>query len=935
MRLRLPDELSPGTNYKLRAVTTLPVIVGTELTASFSIESAPELIGNADSTIVYTENAEAALLFAGTQLRDSEGVVTGLQVSTTGFIANEDNLLFTLPAEAGLTLSRSGQIYTVRGSASVAQYQQVIDSLRYFNTSDLITEATRLLELSVIDSTLLASDTLSRTIVLQGINDAPTGTQVEDFVPYTLNEQAANNTDVNTDVGSFGIRLLEDLNYSDADSAQLRGVIITSVAAIGQWQYSLNNGQQWANFSTATGDGLRLLFNNGNRIRLFPTADLNGTFEEAITFRFWDATDVEVTEEEPLELGVVGLDEVLPATFGSTSAYSALEYTAGVEIEAVNGRPLFALDRTSVTIAEDAGPVAFEAIIATLSDGDPELEQALAANFELLSASPFAALEALPVLPLGEATDQTLRFTPAENANGLLEFAITATDNGSNQAPNRNTSEPFNFSINITPVNDAPAFAFAQDTLELLQDFGSLQVPIGLAAIPADERQQEVSYSLLNENFAELTASVSSTGLGEAATAALNLSSVPFRYGTFSIVVQANDGQAENNTFTDTLVVVVERTNNPPTDIALSRNIFEGNPAVGTLVATLSVTDPDIFDTFSYALTGAVAANNRFSISNDSLYTNSIFRYRQQNQFEIEVTVTDDFGDSYTERLDLLMLPPVVNPEEEVLIRAILDSAYAQAGNFGDGFTPTDSLYRSTRIEIQAGSIVDIDLSGLGLTSIEADELLALPNLATLNLSGNLLDFEDLLPLASADMAINYNNQGLIGEPRRIASALNSAVSFSAELTTESDLLQWYKNGSLVPGATDPTFSIENSAFSDAGNYTYRLRNELFPGLVLRSQPIRLNVVPGIIEQDSLALLALRELLPPALQEQWAFGTLAASWPGVTVEVDRVVEIDLSGLGIGESSTDGRTTAALPTEIGNLTALRRLDLFGNNFTATT
>ncbi len=79
------------------------------------------------------------------------------------------------------------------------------------------------------------------------------------------------------------------------DGLNVRSVAVTGVNNLrGKWQYSLNNGSTWQDFSPQTGtvvimnDNARLLTSD-HRVRFIPKADYYGT--SRFTFKAWDMTD--------------------------------------------------------------------------------------------------------------------------------------------------------------------------------------------------------------------------------------------------------------------------------------------------------------------------------------------------------------------------------------------------------------------------------------------------------------------------------------------------------------------------------------------------------------------------------------------------------------------------------------------------------------------
>jgi ELWxxDGT repeat protein len=92
---------------------------------------------------------------------------------------------------------------------------------------------------------------------------------------------------------------------------------------------------------------------------------------------------------------------------------------------------------------------------------------------------------------------------------------------------------------------------------------------------------------------------------------------------------------------------VVTVVNNAPTDIALSATSVSENQALGTMVGTLTTTDPDPDNTFTYALVAGDGStdNSKFKISGNQLQTNVIFNYETPpTSFSIRVHSTDQDG---------------------------------------------------------------------------------------------------------------------------------------------------------------------------------------------------------------------------------------------------------------------------------------------------
>jgi len=86
--------------------------------------------------------------------------------------------------------------------------------------------------------------------------------------------------------------------------------------------------------------------------------------------------------------------------------------------------------------------------------------------------------------------------------------------------------------------------------------------------------------------------------------------------------------------------------NQEPTNILLSNTIVAENLPINTVVGTLSTTDPDAGDTFTYSLVSGSgdSGNSAFNISGNQLRTSAVFDYEAQNSYSIRIRTTDQGG---------------------------------------------------------------------------------------------------------------------------------------------------------------------------------------------------------------------------------------------------------------------------------------------------
>jgi len=129
----------------------------------------------------------------------------------------------------------------------------------------------------------------------------------------------------------------------------------------------------------------------------------------------------------------------------------------------------------------------------------------------------------------------------------------------------------------------------------------------------------------------------------------------------------------------------VESSNQTPTDLALSSSSVPENQPVATTVGTLSTTDGNSGDTFTYTLVAGAGDtdNAKFSISGADLRTAQSFDFETANSFSVRVRTTDSGGLTYEESVAIT----VTDVQENFAPTDITASASSVAENSGAGTT--------------------------------------------------------------------------------------------------------------------------------------------------------------------------------------------------------------------------------------------------------
>jgi hypothetical protein len=216
--------------------------------------------------------------------------------------------------------------------------------------------------------------------------------------------------------------------------------------------------------------------------------------------------------------------------------------TFTITVTAVNDAPSFTAGANQTNL-EDAGAQSDPSGATAISPG-PANESSQNISFTVSADNP-GLFSVQPAI----ASDGTLTYTPAANANGLATVTVTALDDGGTANGGVNSSTSGTFTITITAVNDAPTFTGGanQTVISLL---GAQTIPAWATSIspgPADEASQAVTFSVTADNPGLFAAQPAI-----AANGTLTYTPNPLALGTATVTVRAIDNGGTANGGSDT-----------------------------------------------------------------------------------------------------------------------------------------------------------------------------------------------------------------------------------------------------------------------------------------------------------------------------------------------------------------------------------------------
>ena len=209
------------------------------------------------------------------------------------------------------------------------------------------------------------------------------------------------------------------------------------------------------------------------------------------------------------------------------------------------------------------------------------------------------------------------------------QITVKSTDDG-----NPPLSVQVSLVINLQDVNEKPTnITLSNRSVQENKPTGML---IGQLTVSDPERQQSHVCSLTDSANGKVALSKNQLTVGSAGVNYEDASSLSVR-----VLCRDPGGLAVEDTF----VILVQDVNEGPTSISLSNDKVQENQKGGTVVAQITVTDPDNEKNRVQSFTLSISSsdpNLPFQIQNNSLVTKRPLDYENSAQWLVRVTAKDD-----------------------------------------------------------------------------------------------------------------------------------------------------------------------------------------------------------------------------------------------------------------------------------------------------
>ena len=258
-------------------------------------------------------------------------------------------------------------------------------------------------------------------------------------------------------------------------------------------------------------------------------------------------------------------------------------------------------------------------------------------------------------------------WTPAANATGSLDaFTVVARDDGGLESSVSLAVLVAVSAVNDAPLNTVPAAQAVDEDSTLVFSSGNGNL-ISVADVDVASDAVEVSLAVSHgsltlsgiagltfttgDGTADATLAFSGT-LADVNAALAGLAYAPDAHftGSDSLSITSSDlgskGSGGTKTDTDSVAITVNAVNDAPTDIGLAGTTVAENASSGTVVGTLSTTDVDAGETFTYSLVSGTGDtdNAAFAIVGSTLKTNASFNFEAKSSYSVRVRTTDAGG---------------------------------------------------------------------------------------------------------------------------------------------------------------------------------------------------------------------------------------------------------------------------------------------------
>lgn len=416
-------------------------------------------------------------------------------------------------------------------------------------------------------------------------------------------------------------------------------------------------------------------------------------------------------------------------------------------------------------------------------DGDEVIDDVnFTVTAEAIANTPLNDLS--PVVTVFSGASVTPTSGSSQNFSSGVVYTVTSEMAGNSQP----------WTINISEKNEIPTdISLSNAAVDENETSGTT---VGLLSSTDANTSQSHSYQLVS-------------GSGDVDNSAFTIDGNELKTGSifdfetdasYSIRIQTDDGNGGQ--FQKEFTIMVDNVFESPTDLSLSASSINENNAINATIGTLSTTDEDAGETYTYSLASGSgdADNASFNISGNLLRASEAFNFESKASYSIRLQTDDGNGGLYAEEFTVTINDVSETPTDIALSASSITENNAVNATVGN-LSTTDE---------DAGETFTYTLvSGSG----DADN-------ASFNISGNAL---------RASIAFDFEGQSTYsvrvqtddGNGGTIQEAFSISITNQSESPTDLALSSADIDESSPVGSTVGTLSTVDE--DNGETYTYTL----------------------------------------------------------------------------------------------------------------
>ena len=257
----------------------------------------------------------------------------------------------------------------------------------------------------------------------------------------------------------------------------------------------------------------------------------------------------------------------------------------------------------------------------------------------IATMSPNASGDAVASYSISAALPQGLTFN---TSTGVISGILTAQQTGTVVYTITATNTGGSTTATVTLIYNTAPTDVALSSTSVAENAASGTTVASLSATDADAGDT-FTYTLVSGTGATDNASFTISGSTLRTAAVFDFETK----SSYSVRVRVTD--AGGLTFEKVFTIGVTDVNEAPTNITVSASSVAENAASGTTVASLSATDIDAGEVFTYTLVSGTGDtdNASFTITGNTVSTAAVFDFETKSSYSVRVRVTDAGGLSF------------------------------------------------------------------------------------------------------------------------------------------------------------------------------------------------------------------------------------------------------------------------------------------------